>query len=263
MIRLYCIPKTDRLSDYMEFSKKYHAGFEYNDFFLPSVLDEPEKVESLIQMYLSLDRDRSQDTLHGVFLDICINSDDSSIYAASDRRIHQSMDIAMRLGVKAVIFHTNHIPNFRLQSYRENWLARNVRYWKALLQEYPDLEIYIENMFDEEPDLLCALAKEMTYEPRFGVCYDFAHAYISHTPLTEWNHALAPYTRHLHINDNDKVEDTHHPVGTGSLPWNTYQAFISELPAAKLPSVLLEVRTYEDLLTSVSYMETHKLYPFF
>lgn len=262
MIRLYCIPKTDRLSDYMAFSKKYHAGFEYNDFFLPSVLDEPEKVESLIRMYLSLDRDRSQDTLHGVFLDICINSDDSSIYAASDRRIHQSMDIAMRLGVKAVIFHTNHIPNFRLQSYRENWLARNVRYWKVLLQEYPDLEIYIENMFDEEPDLLCALAKKMADEPRFGVCYDFAHAYISHTPLAEWNHALAPYTSHLHINDNDKLEDTHQPVGTGSLPWDTYQAFISEMSAAKLPSVLIEVRTYEDLIASVSYMETHKLYPF-
>lgn len=262
MIHLYCIPRLDQLSDYTEFARKYHVGFEYNDFFLPSVLDEPGKVESLIQTYLSLDRDRSQDTLHGVFLDICVNSDDAAIYAVSDRRIHQSMDIAVRLGVKAVIFHTNHIPNFRLQSYRENWLVRNVRYWRTLLREYPDLEIYIENMFDEEPDLLCALAEEMADEPRFGVCYDFAHAYISHTPLTEWNHALAPYARHLHINDNDKIEDSHHPVGTGSLPWDIYKDFISRIPADKRPSVLIEVRTYEDLLASVSYMEMHGLYPF-
>ncbi len=262
MIRLYCIPKLDHLSDFAAFAKKYHAGFEYNDFFLPSVLDEPEKVESLIQTYLTLDRDRSEDTLHGVFLDICINSDDSSIYAASDRRIHQSMDIAMRLGVKAVIFHTNHIPNFRLKSYRESWLRRNITYWKALLEEYPTLEIYLENMFDEEPELLCALAEALKDEPRFGVCYDLAHAYISHTPLPEWNNALFPYARHLHINDNNKKEDTHHPVGSCSLPWDVYESFIEKIPEDRRPSVLIEVRSFDDLMASVSYMEAHDLYPF-
>lgn len=262
MKHLYCIPNLDRISDFVEFSKKYDAGFEYNDFFLPCVLDNPEDVDSKIQAYLALDRDRSEDTLHGVFLDICINSADNKIYEVSDMRIHQSMDIAMRLGVKAVIFHTNHIPNFRLASYCESWLSRNVSYWKALLQEYPDLNIYIENMFDEDPSLLCELAKEMKDEPRFGVCYDFAHAFISHTPLTEWNRVLLPYARHLHINDNNEIEDTHCPVGSCSLPWESYQNFIDAIPESNRPSVLIEVRTYEDLIASVSYMEAHGLYPF-
>lgn len=262
MKRLYCIPKLEQINDFVTFSQSYHAGFEYNDFFLPDILDRPEKVTELIDAYTALDRDRSADTLHGAFLDICINSDDSTIYAASDARVHQSMDIAMRLGVKAVIFHTNHIPNFRLKSYRESWLSRNVTYWKALLKEYPSLEIYIENMFDEEPFLLCALAKAMVYEPRFGVCLDFAHAHISHTPLEEWCAALKPYTRHLHINDNDKKEDTHHPVGSGSLSWNTYQDFIDGIPTPQRPSVLIEVRSHMDLMQSVSYMKEHRLYPF-
>lgn len=262
MKNLYCIPKLDQLPAFVEFSEKYHAGFEYNDFFLPSVLDTPEKVKDLVCTYTSLDRDRSEDTLHGVFLDICINSDDSLIYAASDKRIHQSMDIAMELGVKAVIFHTNHIPNFRLKSYRKNWLNRNAAYWRSLLLEYPKLEVYLENMFDEEPDLLCQLAAALKEEPHFGVCYDFAHAYISHTPLTEWGTALAPYVRHLHINDNHKLEDTHHPVGAGSLPWEVYAEFLNAIPADKKPSVLIEVRGYEDLMASVSYMEKHGLYPF-
>lgn len=262
MRRLYCIPKLEQLNDFIAFSEKYNAGFEYNDFFLPNVLDHPEKVDELIRAYTLPDRNRSEDTLHGVFLDICINSDDSTIYAASNARIHQSMDIAMRLGVKAVIFHTNHIPNFRLKSYRQNWLDRNASYWKALLKEYPSLEVYLENMFDEEPDLLCRLAEILKDEPRFGVCYDFAHAYISHTPLTEWNRVLHPYARHLHINDNDKEEDTHHPVGSCSLPWAVYEQFIDEIPAKQRPSVLIEVRTYKDLMESVSYMEAHGLYPF-
>lgn len=262
MKRLYCIPNLDHISDFVDFSKKYDAGFEYNDFFLPSVLDNPAEVSAIIQTYLALDRDRSEDTLHGVFLDICVNSADSKIFEVSDLRIHQSMDIAMRLGVKAVIFHTNHIPNFRLKSYRENWLQRNVSYWKSLLNEYPDLTIYIENMFDEEPDLLCALAREMIDEPRFGICYDLAHAFISHTELTEWNSALLPYAKHLHINDNDEIEDTHCPVGSCALPWDSYQAFVNTIPEECRPSVLIEVRSYDDLISSVSYMETHHLYPF-
>ncbi len=262
MKQLYCIPKLEQLSDFAEFSEKYQAGFEYNDFFLPSVLDSPETVNELISAYTSLKRDRSEDTLHGVFFDICVNSDDSLIYAVSDKRIHQSMDIALRLGVKAVIFHTNHIPNFRLKSYRENWLNRNVIYWRALLAEYPTLEVYVENMFDEEPQLLCALAKALKDEPRFGVCYDLAHAYLSHTSLSEWNHALCPYAKHLHINDNDKTEDTHQPVGSCALPWNAYRELIDMIPEAKRPSVLIEVRSFDALTASVSYMKTHGLYPF-
>lgn len=259
---VYCIPKWDQISRYYQFSLENNAGFEYNDFFLPSVLDDEYKVSELISQYKSLDRDRSEDYLHGVFLDICVHSDDPLIYRASDYRIHQSMNIATELGVKAVIFHTNQIPNFRLSSYLSNWLDRNERYWRALLKEYPSLMIYLENMFDEEPDLLLALAGRMQDEPRFHVCLDWAHAYLSRTPLPRWNETLAPYIRHLHINDNNKEEDSHLPVGDGTLPWEIYKDAIAVLPPEQLPTVLIEVRNYEDLEASVQYMKDHKLYPF-
>lgn len=262
MKKLYCIPKPEQIDKYLTFSKHYNAGFEYNDFFLPHVLDHPEKVQTLLDFYCSLDRDRSEDTLHGVFLDICVNSDDPLIVRVSDYRIHQSMNIARSLGVKAVIFHTNHIPNFRLESYRKGWLARNCSYWKMLLAEYPDLEIYLENMFDEEPELLRLLAEEMKDEPRFGVCLDFAHAFLSNTPLEKWGADLKMYVTHLHLNDNDKDMDTHNPIGAGALPWDLYQNFIESIPEEKRPSVLIEVRGYDDLDASVSYLKQHHLYPF-
>lgn len=260
--KLYCIPKLDELSQFIAFSEKYNAGFEYNDFFLPAILDDPDEVKRRVDIYCSINRDRSEDTLHGVFLDICVNSDDPKIQEVSDFRIHQSMDIATELGVRAVIFHTNHIPNFRLQTYRTNWLSRNATYWKKLLNEYPAVEVYVENMFDDEPDLLLALAKELSDVPHFGVCLDFAHAYLSKTPLQEWNNALRPYTRHLHINDNFQMEDTHNPVGNGSLPWEVYRDFIDAFSPEERPSVLIEVRSYKDLLASVAYMKQKKLYPF-
>lgn len=261
MKQLYCIPKLDQIQNFVNFSKEYGAGFEYNDFFAPAVLDAPDKIQDIVDAYKALDRDRSEDTLHGVFLDMCVNSADSRIFAATDLRIHQSMDIATSLGVKAVIFHTNHIPNFRLQSYRDEWVAKNEQYWRKLLAEYPKLMIYMENMFDEEPELLLLLAERMKDEPRFAVCLDFAHAFISSTAVGEWCNALGPYVRHLHINDNDGIQDTHHPVGSGKLPWEVYNSYIDSLAPEKRPSVLVEVRTYEDLTASIEYMQSQHMYP--
>lgn len=260
--KIYCIPKLNEIDNFLKFSREYDAGFEYNDFFVPSVLDNENEIDHIIAEYQKLDRDRSNDTLHGVFLDICVNSDDPLIYKVSDYRIHQSMDIATRLGVKAVIFHTNHIPNFKLKTYQDGWVDRNESYWKKLLSEYPDLNVYIENMFDNESELLKRLAERMIDEPRFGVCFDIAHAFIGTQPLAEWCHDLKPYVKHMHINDNDELQDTHHPVGSMKLPWIIYKDFIASIPEETRPSVLIEVRTYEDLIKSVSYMKENHLYPF-
>lgn len=262
MKQLYCIPKIEEIDAFASFSEKYHAGFEYNDFFLPSVLDAPDAVRERIQQYWSLGRDTSEDTLHGAFFDICVNSDDPLIFAASDKRVHQSMDIAQELGVRAVIFHTNNIANFRLKSYREGWVKRNTAYWEKILREYPDSCIYIENMFDEEPELLLRLAENMQGEDHFGVCLDLAHAYLSGTPLEEWERQLKPYVKHLHINDNDRQEDTHQPVGSAGFPWQNYKTFLETFPEEEKPSVLIEVRGYQDLAASVEYMQKEKLYPF-
>jgi sugar phosphate isomerase/epimerase len=209
---------------------------------------------------MELDRDRSEDTMHGAFLDICINSDDPQIFAVSDMRVHQCMEIAKTMGLKAVIFHTNYIVNFRLRPYLDNWLNRNERYWRNLLKEYPNQSVYLENMFDDTPKLLTNLAKQMMDEPRFAVCLDTAHAFISGSCLDGWFDSLRPYVSHLHINDNNGLEDLHQAVGNGSFPWEKLCAWIPTLK--KKPSLLIEVRSFEDLLASVAYMQKHNIYPF-
>ncbi len=260
MSGLYCIPKLHQIEEYLAISEKYQMGFEYNDFFQPSVLDDETETNRLIETYLATGRDCSNDTLHGAFFDICIDSIDSRIFQASDFRVHQSMDIAKRMGLRAVVFHTNYIVNFRLKSYLETWLSRNERYWKGILLEYPGQEIYLENMFDDSPGLLQELAGRMADVPRFFVCLDTAHAMISGSPLAPWLEGLKPYTAHVHINDNDGKEDLHLPVGRGVFPWGEYDAWIRSF--AHKPSVLIEVRDCKDLRESIAYMERHALYPF-
>ncbi len=260
MNKLYCIPKLQQMKDYLVFAEEYQMRFEYNDFFLPAVLDHELETERLIETYLAAGRDCSQDTLHGAFLDICINSMDSSIFKVSDMRVRQSMEIARKMGLRAVIFHTNYIVNFRLQGYLDTWLLRSEAYWRQILKEYQGQEIFLENMFDASPVLLGQLAERMADEPRFAVCLDTAHALISGSPLEPWLEGLRPYVVHVHINDNDGIEDLHQAVGSGKFPWELYDRWIRSFEHK--PSVLIEVREFDDLKKSVEYMEQHHLYPF-
>ncbi len=260
MNELYCIPKLQQITDYLAFSEKYHMGFEYNDFFLPSVLDNAAEKERLIEEYLSLGRDCSQDTLHGAFLDVCIDSSDHRIFQVSDLRVRQSMDIAKQMGLRAVIFHTNYIVNFRLQSYLETWLSRNEAYWRQIIKDYPGQEIFLENMFDDSPWLLQQLALRMADEPHFSVCLDTAHALISGSPLEPWLEDLKPHVSHIHINDNDGKEDLHLPLGAGIFSWEKYNQWIRSFD--RKPSILIEVRDFSSLQKSIRYMEQHALYPF-
>lgn len=257
---LYCIPTLGQLGDYVKFSERYGAGFEYNDFFIPDILDDEVVKKRIINEYLNTGRDISRDTLHGAFLDVCVNSADSRIFKVSDMRVRQSMDIAVKMGLYAVVFHTNYIVNFRLQSYLDSWLDRNEEYWRQILKDYPKQRIYIENMFDDSPELLEKLARRMTDEPRFMVCLDTAHAMISGSPFEPWLTRLKPYVGHIHINDNNGMEDLHQPVGSGCFDWNIFNNWILSLKDK--PSVLIEVRSYDELMDSVKYMEKNGIYPF-
>ncbi len=257
---LYCIPRLQQIEDYLRFSEEYQMGFEYNDFFLPSLLDNETEKEQMIKKYLSFGRDCSKDTLHGAFFDVCIDSIDRKIFQVSDLRIRQSMEIARKMGLRAVIFHTNYIVNFRLQSYLETWLLRNEEYWRKILKDYPEQEIFMENMFDDAPGLLQKLAAKMADEPRFSVCLDTAHAMISGSPVELWLQELKPYVSHIHVNDNDGKADLHQAVGDGCFPWEVYHTWICSFE--KKPSVLIEVKEFADLKKSVKYMQEHALYPF-
>ncbi len=260
MKKLLFNPSREELKEYMELAEKYDAAFEYDDFMYPNVLDDDDKVEELISLYKNLGRDMSEDTLHGAFLDICVSSTDSLIFQASDKRVRQSMDIAKKLGVKAVIFHTNCIANFKLPYYMNNWLYGNAKYWKKILEDYKDISIYIENMFDMDHDLIEQLAGEMADEERFGICLDIAHANISNESIEVWMNALLKYVKHMHINDNRGSVDSHNAMGDGNIEWNLYNEALRK--EKKDISVLLEMNGTRKLKDSLKYMEENGIYPF-
>lgn len=257
---IYLIPDRNCMGESLALAKRYNACFEYNDFFKPSVLEDATLIEELITFYKGLDRDRSKDTLHGAFLDVTIHSDDPLIRKTSEHRVRQCMEIADRLGIRGVIFHTNTIPNFRVESYQKSWVRRNAEFWTQILKEFPNLSVFIENMFDEEPDLLAQLTVEMQDEERFGICFDYAHAQVFGYDIDDWVQQLGKFIKHMHINDNNLVADLHQSVGNGQIDW---QLFNEKMQESKIEaSVLVEVKEVEFQNQSLEYMQKNKIYPY-
>lgn len=260
MNELYLIPDYDRIEDSLELSHRYGAHFEYNDFFNPSFLDDEGRLRKRIDFYKALDRDRTRDILHGSFLDVTVHSEDKRIRDVSAFRIRQSMDIAAELGIRGVVFHTNQIPNFKTPGYVRHWVDSNRDFWKLLLEEYPTLEVFIENMFDEEPDMLHRLAVEMREQERFGVCFDYAHACAFGGNIERWAELLLPFTKHIHINDNDLKVDMHQSIGKGSIDWVQFSDLLRKSRADS--SVLIEVNGLRKQEESLQYMKEYGIYPF-
>ena len=259
MSRLYLIPDIQDMERIQQLADEYNCAFEYNDFYAPGVLDDRRKQEEIIEAYARYHSDFSQDTLHGAFLDVTIHSSDPLIREASILRVRQSMEIAKRMGVKGVVFHTGRLAGFRVESYLKQWKEMNARFFRELAEEFPKQQIYMENMFDEAPDVLAELAEEMKETGNFGVCLDYAHAALTNRSGQEWVKTLAPYIRHIHINDNDLENDLHRPVGTGLIDWQNFDRLMRENSVQS--TMLIEVKGYEAQKKSLEYMRHMGIYP--
>ncbi len=252
-MKYHVIPKLDELDKYLELAKEYNLGFEYNEFFIPSTLDNEEKLNNIINEYKKLGR--ANDTLHGVFFDITLDSQDEKIRKISFDRVKKSLEIAKELKCKGVVFHTNYITWMKDQAYQNRWVELNAKAYLELIEEFKDLEIYIENMFDLDPYELKNLMDEINHE-RIGVCLDVAHASISNVDINIWFDVLGKYIKHIHINDNDLKVDSHDEIGKGLIDYKKVFNLINKLDDKT--SILIEIKDYDKTVNSLKYLNIIK-----
>lgn len=253
MSKFLIIPQINNIDESLKLAEKYGFGFEFNDFFFPDVLDDKRRTDELIGKYKACGLP-NYCTMHGAFFDVLIFSDDREIRKISEMRIRQSLDIARQLEVKGVVFHTNHTPDITTKLYLNNWLDRNEDFWRRILSEYPDVQVYMENMFDDSPRLLSLLASRMADVSSFGVCFDYAHAVIFGSDIDDWVTSLSPYVKHMHINDNDLKNDLHLAVGEGQLNWQHFKdSFEKKLSGAN--SVLIETSSIDRQKRSAEFLK--------
>lgn len=251
MSKFLIVPRISELQKSIELAAEYDMGFEFNDFFFPAVLDSRENIRNITDSYLSC---RLPDVLtsHGDFFDVIVFSDDTLIRDISEKRVVQSIEASRGVGADAVVFHTNHSPFIKTPMYLRNWENRNYDFWCRILEQYPDMSIYMENMFDDVPDVLAGLAERLKGYPNFGVCLDYAHACVFGGDVDNWVDVLHPYVKHLHINDNDLKEDLHLPVGDGLIDWEKFSSHFNR--SFTECTVLIEVSSVDSQRRSAEYL---------
>lgn len=216
MKQVLIIPDRNHLQECLKLAKEYQLGFEYNDFFMPDVLDDGDQLLDILEKYKKEELPEYC-TMHGAFFDVIPFSIDKKIQKISNLRIEQSIGVARRVGAKAVVFHTNYDPFLNFESYIQSWIDTNEIYWSRILEENSDINIYLENMFDATPDILAELSERLCKYENYGVCLDWAHASLSKADPRIWAEKLGKYVKHVHINDNDLVSDLHYAWGDGKI----------------------------------------------
>lgn len=252
MGQLLIVTRLQDLAEYQRIADQYGVSFEVNDFYDPEVLEDEERMNALIQQYQEHGLPVGS-TMHGAFFDVVVFSYDPRVREISELRLEQSMKIAVRLGVRAVVFHTNYSPMLSGTEYDRRAVEMTVEYMECLLKRYPDTDIYLENMFDTDPEILADISDKLCSYDNYGVCFDYAHASISSTPIREWLEALAPYIRHVHINDNDLRRDQHLALGDGKIDWSQFMEYRTKY--FKECSVLIETTLPENQLRSLHFLE--------
>ena len=255
MKQVLIIPNKDNMARYLELANRYNVGFEYNEFYDSRILDDEEKAAAVIEAYKK-EKLPAYTTIHGAFLDVIPFSTDKKIREVANLRVNQSIDMARRIGAKAVVFHTNYNPFLNSLNYMESWVMNNLTYWSGILRENPDMNIYLENMFEQSPDILEELSEGLCRYDNYGVCLDYAHAYLSELNPRGWAKRLSPYIKHIHINDTDGSRDLHWAWGDGVIARDRfYEDFERFMPNA---TVLVETKTLENTEKSLELLRAEK-----
>ena len=255
MNKYLIIPDINEINDYLKIASDNDFGFELNDFYSPKVLSNQLLCDERIDAYKEYNLP-SLLSSHGDFFDVHVFSADEEIVKISIKRIEESMEVARKIGAKKVVFHTNYNSQIKTDFYLNNWIDRNYEVFSNICYKYKDITILMENMFDYDYIPLKLLAEKMKDIANFGVCLDYAHAFLSKVEPKEWVLNLYPYIKHIHINDNDHISDLHLAVGDGLINWDEFNELRQEYFSNA--TILIEVNGIEKIKKSIQYLNIEK-----
>lgn len=159
---------------------------------------------------------------------IIANAKDAADIALKDEMVLRSVEATAMLGAPMMVAHAQSI-------YDENGYnaAKTCEYNRKFFYELGDLaakqgiSIVVENVFPIAGCLdFTSYAEDMAElmqilnDPMFGVCWDFGHANMAKVDHEKSLEIIAPWLRHIHVDDNKAVTDDHTVPGYGTVPWD-------------------------------------------
>jgi sugar phosphate isomerase/epimerase len=245
-----------------------HIPYRYLDTYLPvildngcnielfvpsSVLDNPpitglDKVKKAINNGASL-------TWHAPFMDLSPGGVDEKIRQVTADRIKQAVRESIPFRPRLIIIHPGY-DDYRFNGEADRWLKNSLKTWREVLDSYPDTNFAVENVFENRPDTLERLIKEMNSD-RFRYCFDTGHFNVfSKISLKEWLERVGHYISEVHLHDNHGKEDEHLGLGDGKFDFDTLFNFL-ERNSIK-PIFTLEAHTKEGVIKSIEYLKNNK-----
>lgn len=225
------------------------CSFEVLELSVPGALNDPEFSDVCRKWYQDSGLAAS---FHGAFIDVNPGSGDEGFRALSRERCRQSCALAASLGAKNVVFHSSCFPFLR-GDYLDFWAGTCAGFYEELAGEW-NLNIFIENSPDIDAVPIRTLMRRIT-DTRIGVCLDLGHANYSRMRLEDWFEQLQDWIGYLHLSDNEGRDDTHLPLGQGSVDWGLADALFRQMN--RFAYVTVETNTLQDTEVSLAYLKEH------
>ena len=189
--------------------KRLNIGIEMQDFTEPNLLTY--EINSITNRYIEIFKDfKGIKALHGPFLDLKPSSPDKLIREVSYNRYLNTINIAKRLDMDYIIFHSQINPYLNQPSLRKLNNIQSKEFWEEILEEvsYYKGVILLENIFEETPSMLKELIETINL-PNIKINLDIGHAKLGKATLEEWIRELKDYILYIHVHSNDGLYDNH------------------------------------------------------
>lgn len=235
------------LPRYREMISHYHINLELG--FEAEQLDRVTRTE-FRTVAEQLRKEGCRITLHGPFWDLCPGSVDLLICQVTRLRLQQFFDLLEIFHPLQVVCHTGYDPRHHW-GHRQFYLERSLTVWEPLVKQAEKLEIplLVENVWEHDPEFHRELFRLLP-SPWFGFCLDVGHQHsFSATPLSLWLETLADSVREIHLHDNEGDNDSHLPVGKGTIDFEFLFRFLED--KKKYPLLTLEPHKKEHLFESL------------
>lgn len=202
-----------------EVAEKFGFGLEIAQYCTAWNMDvEFERTDAQVQEMI---RHCTRRLLHAPFNELFPCAIDPKAGALAAERYRQALDLAKRYGARKVVIHGGYHPKIY---YPQWYVEQSIRFWCEFLKEEPGVQIVLENVLEEQPEMLADIVRKVDH-PDLKLCLDVGHvnAY-SKIPLSRWLEVWGPHISHFHIHNNDGSWDTHSGLEDGSIAMGAFLA---------------------------------------
>ncbi|MEG1536981.1 MAG: TIM barrel protein [Clostridiales bacterium] len=168
----------------------------------------------------------SRAIFHGPFNELHPSAIDPLALALAKYRFKQAAQLAATYGIHKLVLHSGYVPHM----YMDIWfIDRSIEFWQEFIRTQPDhFSLYIENIQESNPDVLREIIQGIN-DTRVKLCLDIGHAHVfSKLSPAEWVNRLGAAIGHVHLHNNDGINDHHWPLNQGTIDIKEFLTCLSE-----------------------------------